>query len=101
MIKLATIVMAAYAFTANATGVWHHKPLMPVVIQSGPSYEYAVDDTTIYVPNNWNDSCYNQEQLVYQMFRHFNSFRARSNKIPVPYMDAMARKWVCLTEDGK
>lgn len=101
MIKLATIVLAIYAYTANATGVWQHKPIMPVVIQSGPSFEYVVDNPTIYIPTVWTDSCYNQEQLAYQMVKHFNSFRKQSNKIPSPYMDAIARKWVCLTEDNK
>lgn len=98
MISLATIVLAAYAYTADATKVFKHPPIMPVVIEAGKSYEYDPSQVTIYVPFNWNDSCYNQEQLVMQMMKHFNGFRSRGNKIPVPYMDAMARKWKCLTE---
>lgn len=100
MLTLASMVWAAWFYVATETKMLHDVP-SPVVIQVGKEYKYNDIEDAIYVPINWDDSCDNQQQIVYYMAVNFNNFRNGKNKFPNSRLHDIANNWKCLTDQSK
>lgn len=100
MLTLASMIYVAYMWCQETVNMKHGVP-MPVTIETGELYSYNDIDSAIYVPHNWNDSCYNQRQVILDMLYHFNNFRNGNNKMKQDTMIETSRKWVCVTDDAK
>lgn len=99
MLTLASMIWAAF-LTVQSDFRQHNAP-PPVVIETGETYNYIEIESAIYVPSNWNDNCYNQQQVIYYMAKHFNGFRNGNNKFSEDKLIQEAHKWKCLTDDMK
>lgn len=100
MLTLASMVWAAWFYVATATNMLHDVP-SPVVVQTGKEYKYNDIEAAIYVPLDWDDSCANQQQIVYYMALNFNNFRNGKKKFPDSKLHDIAAKWQCLTDQSK
>jgi hypothetical protein len=95
MLTLASMIYAAFMFIGTELNMIHSVPI-PVVIETGISYNYNDIDAAITVPLNWTDSCSNQSLVVHYMLLHFNSFRNGVKKLDDDQMANIAHKWVCI-----
>ena len=94
MPNLASIVMAAWMFVHAQFGL-SGVPI-PVVIETGRSYEYSEIYSSITVPAEWDGDCYAQSQLVYNMARYFNSqLNGRQRKSDDKLLQ-IKEKWQCV-----
>ena len=92
---LAAIVMAAFFFVHgqfNVKGI-----AMPVVIETGRSYEFSEIYSSITVPSTWDGDCYDQSQLVYNMAKYFNSQLNGNQRKSEEKLLEIKDKWECVT----
>jgi hypothetical protein len=94
MLSLASMVWAAFMFVK--TEMHQNNTPLPVVIETGETYAYDTISSSITVSHPWNDSCYNQGQVVYEMAIHFNAFRNGNHKLSNDKLIDIKNKWKCV-----
>lgn len=98
MLTLASMVLVAYMWVGEQMHM-SSNVIPPVVIEVGKQYKYNDIESAVYVPGNWNDNCYNQQQTVLMMAEHYNNYLNGNHKKTNEQLVAISKKWVCVKDN--